>query len=182
MAEVLVREGEWHATEQRVRRDNLLQSRTESTADRKLREIRPRLQALTKRQLELLVQGGRSEQLAMLWLAVCKRYAFLADFARLVVRELYLSMSPCLSFLHFDDFLENQTVWHAEIERLTQNTRQKVRTVTLRMLREAEITTPDGLIEPMLLSRNVADVIAADHRDWFLIFPIAVSDIPKEVT
>jgi len=178
VAEVLESCGDWDEAIRKIRDNNLLQSRTTSTATRKLREIHPRLETLTAAQLQLLVHGGRSEQLAMLWLAVCKRYAFLAEFARMVVREMYLSMRPCLADLHFDDFLETQTVWHAEIEHLTPNTRQKIRTVAMRMLREAEITTENAVIEPALLSHDVAEAIASDNREWFLIFPIAISDIP----
>ena len=178
VAEVYERCGDWSEAARLISGDNLLQARTKSTARKKLGEIRHRLQMLTPEQLNLLVSGGRTEQLAMLWLAVCKRYSFLHDFAQQVVRELYLSMRTHVTDLHCEDFLDSQTAWHEEIEHLTTTTRRKVCTVALRMLREAEITTNGGLIEPALLSHDVADVITADNRNWFLIFPVAASDIP----
>ncbi len=181
VAEVYERCGDWSEAARRIESDNLLQARTKSTATKKLHEIRSRLKTLTPAQLRLLIRGGRSEQLAMLWLAVCKRYSFLQDFAQQVLRELYLSMRSHVTNLHFEDFLESQTAWHEEIEHLTTTTRRKVCTVTLRMLREAEITTADGLIEPALLSQDVANVITADDRNWFLIFPIAALDIPGAI-
>lgn len=178
VAECFVRHSDWTRTMAEISDDNLLQSRTRSTGERKLREIQPRLKTLTAPEIDLLVQGSPSEQLAVLWLATCKRYAFLSDFASQIVRQLYLSMQYQVTHLHVSDFLESQAVWHAEIEKLTQTTKSKVCTVTMRMLRESELTTEGGMIRPAVVTPELAAAISADDRNWFAIYPIADRDIP----
>ena len=90
LAEELVRaDFDWDVALNAVKAENLLQSRTQSTAARKLREVRKRLRLLTVDQLSLVAEGSRLEQKLTLWLACCRRYQLLADFARDVVRSKY---------------------------------------------------------------------------------------------
>ena len=69
----------WPEVKETALSDNLLQSRTKSTAQRILREITSRLSLLTDEQLQLLADGTRSEQNYLLWLAACKRYSFIQE-------------------------------------------------------------------------------------------------------
>lgn len=172
---------DWAVTLEKVKTQNLLQSRTASTSERKLREIRLRLQTLTSEQLALLSRGSRTEQNAVLWIAICKRYQFVRDFAKQVLREKYLSLEYVIEECDFDNFFESQIVWHSELERLAPSTCTKLRTVTLRMLKEAELTTADGFIQPTLFSPELAAVIHHDDPELFQIFPISPTDIPEPI-
>ena len=59
---------------------------------RSLREISNRLLTLTDEERAYLVEeADRSEQQAMLWIATCRAYRFVREFAVEVVRERYLS-------------------------------------------------------------------------------------------
>ena len=169
---------DWAAVEQQVNTQNLLQSRTVSTGKRKLREVRSRLQQLTEPQLSLLVGGSPSNQMAILWLASCKRYRLLSDFASQVIREKYLTLNPRLAGSEFDAFLESQTAWHPELESVSDSTRTKLRTVAMRMMREAGVINADNMIRPAILSAEVAQALYDDSSELFLIYPIATSDIP----
>ncbi|RLB70496.1 MAG: DUF1819 domain-containing protein, partial [Deltaproteobacteria bacterium] len=71
----------WPEVKETALANNLLQARTQSTAKRVLQEITSRLALLTDSQLKLLATGTRLEQNYLLWLAVCKRYAFIREFA-----------------------------------------------------------------------------------------------------
>ncbi len=62
LAAVYLQEADWKAAKAVVLENNLLQTRTESTARRKLRELIPRLAAMTHDQLQLIVGGSISEQ------------------------------------------------------------------------------------------------------------------------
>ena len=178
LAAVYLQQLDWNAAQTIVLEQNLFQTRTDSTARRKLREITPRLATMTIDQLKLIVFGSLAEQRALLWLSVCKRNPILKDFARMVVREKYLTLNPLIRTTDFVQFLDQQRVWHAELENVTVNTRAKLATVAMRMLREAELINSDGIIQPPLMSPELAHVIRDEDKNWFEIFPVSLTDIP----
>ena len=96
--------GAWDAVHARVIQDNLLKMRTHSAAQRIYREVASRLKNLTESQKALLLTGSHQEQGHMLWLAVCKRYRFIHDFATDVVREKFLRLDLALSYDDYDTF------------------------------------------------------------------------------
>lgn len=51
----------------------------------------------------------------------------------------------------------------------------------MRMLREAELVNSDGVIQPTLMSPELARVIRDDDRNWFEVFPVGFADIPGGV-
>ncbi|HQZ66181.1 MAG TPA: DUF1819 family protein [Planctomycetaceae bacterium] len=178
LAAVYLQQLDWNAARTIVLEQNLFQTRMDSTARRKLREITPRLATMTLDQLKLIVFGLLAEQRALLWLSVCIRNPILKDFARMVVREKYLTLSPLIRTTDFVQFLDQQTVWHAELENVTVNTRAKLATVAMRMLREAELINSDGIIQPTLMSLELAQVIRDDDKNWFEVYPVHLADIP----
>ena len=113
----------------------------------------------------------------LLWLAACKRYKLLYEFGSEVIRNKFLQLDLSVSPNEFDDFLEAKCIWHPKIEHLAFSTRTKLRQVALRMLREAEILGADNIIQPIMLSTDVARVIQADAMTLFTIFPVSESDI-----
>ncbi|WP_153558875.1 DUF1819 family protein [Roseimaritima sediminicola] len=167
---------DWKVAIKAVQDGNLLQSRTESTAKRKLREVRNRLQALSRDEIQLLAEGGRQEQKLILWLACCLKYQILADFARDVLRSKYLQLDLSLDRDDVDRFIDNKTIWHEELEKLAPSTRTKLQTVMLRMLRESEMLSPEGAILPPIFSENLTRVIRDDSPEHFLLFPTAVPE------
>ena len=121
LAAVYQQQSDWTAAKAVVLDHNLFQTRTESTARRKLRELIPRLSTLTHEQLQLLVSGSISEQRALLWLSVCKRNTILKDFAQMVVREKYLTLDLLIRTTDFEQFLDSQSVWRqARVGRETE--------------------------------------------------------------
>ncbi|MCP4367831.1 MAG: DUF1819 family protein, partial [Deltaproteobacteria bacterium] len=91
IAEVYLQLRDWDAVREKVFAENLLQARTQSSVQRTFQELAPRLQELTDEQLELLVEGNHQEQRQILWYAICRRYAFIREFATEVLYEKYLS-------------------------------------------------------------------------------------------
>jgi hypothetical protein len=66
-------------TKESVLAANELQCRTAASAQRMERELRPRLQTLGHRQLELLVESGADTRISLAWLAAVKHSTFLLD-------------------------------------------------------------------------------------------------------
>lgn len=79
--------------------------RTTNSFKRIYREVASCLSRLTPAAWEILWHGTSQEQRYILWLAVCKRYAFIRDFATSVVHEKYLRLDYTLTYLDYDIFL-----------------------------------------------------------------------------
>ena len=82
LAELYLDLKEWDSVRDKVFFKNLLQSRTLNSLTRVSREIISRLKTLEADELDLLISGSTQEQKYLLWLAVCRRYRFIADFAK----------------------------------------------------------------------------------------------------
>jgi len=169
---------DWDAVKERVMAENVLQSRTRSSAARLYRELVPRLRMLSQEQLALFVDGSLREQKQLLWLAICKRYRFIQEFAVEVLREKFLVMDYDLSEADYDAFFNRKADWHAELDEITETTRKKIKQVLLRMLKEAELISSEGVILPAILSARLAEALKPDAPLAFQIYPVMVTDIP----
>ena len=163
---------DWDEVRDEVISRNLLQLRTLNSRKRIFREICSRLKRLNRDELELLIEGDHQEQGYLLWLAICRRYRFLYEFSVEVIRERYLTLKYDLDCEDFDAFFNSRMEWHEEIERITTTTRNKLRQVTFKMLRECELLNSDSSIVPALLSSRLINVICSHSGRDLYLFPI----------
>ena len=174
IAEVYLDTRDWNATRTRIVENNLLQARTSSSSLRITRETIQRLSVLSDSELELFTDASPTEQRHLMWVAVCRRYDFIGDFAEEVLRERFLLMSPRLSIDDFDRFLTGKSLWHPELDDLKPSTRQKLRQTLFRMLREAGLRSSEGEILPAVLSDRVAEVMKRRAPSDLRFFPMTV--------
>jgi hypothetical protein len=179
VAEVLHDLQDWDKTGEYVEAENLLRSRAASSGRRMFAEIRNRLQMLTRTQRMLLMEGVTSDQTDVAWLAVCKAYRIVREFAEEVVRERFVTLAMTVSGDDFDRFLDAKEAWEPRLETLAESTREKARTVIMRMLREAGITSDDGFIQPTLLSPEFVEVLCPEDVALYRIFPISDQDFAR---
>lgn len=173
IAEVYLNLRDWPAVKSAVKDANLLQSRTQSSIRRVYQELQPRLAELSVEQLELLVEGNPQEQKQLLWYGVCKRYAFIQEFASEVVREKFLRLDFQLTEFDYDAFFNRKADWHPELDELTETTRRKLKTRVFRLLLEADLITSDNLILPATFTQRIKDVLAPAAPISFQIFPLS---------
>lgn len=178
IAEVYLQIKDWDAVKEKVKTENLLQARTQSSMQRTFQELAPRLQQLTAEQLELLVEGNHQEQKQILWFAVCSRYAYIREFAIEVVHEKYQSLDYELTEFNYDAFFNRKADWHDELDRLRETTKTKIKTVLFRMLREAGLISKDHVIIPTVLSSRMVELLAPDSPARLHIFPMSIADMP----
>lgn len=160
-APLYLRERDWARVRQLIGQDNLLQARTVSSGVRRAREVVQRLGVLTDEELELLVEATATERGYLLWVAACRRYALIGDFAEEVVRERFLLLTPHLGYGDFDSFVRGKSLWHSELAELKDSTMQKLRSTVFQMLTEAGLLSEDGDILPAVLSDRVAAAVDA---------------------
>ncbi len=162
---------DWNTVRQKVMAENLLQARTLNTSRRVCREIISRLKTLDAGELDLLVASNPREQGYLLWLAVCRRYRFIADFAVEVMRERFITLKTDLNYADFDAFFNRKSEWYAELDQLRSTTRNKLRQVLFKMLREADLLTANNMIKATMLSPGLVEVISHGNRRDVFFFP-----------
>lgn len=177
LAAVYLNLGDWNPVRDRAIAENLLQARTLATLKRSSREVISRLKTLSPEELEFLIEGSHQEQSYLLWLAVCRRYQFIADFAVEVLRERYITLKDDLTYEDFDSFFNQKSEWHSELDRVTSTTRAKLRQVLFSILRNAELLTANNIIHAAMLSPRLLDLILKRNRGDLLYFPIFESDV-----
>jgi len=169
--------GDWNSVRDKVITENLLQTRTMNTLKRICREVISRLKTLSSGELEFLIEGSHQEQAYLLWLAVCRRYRFIADFAVEVLRERYITLKTDLSHEDFDSFFNRKSEWHSEMDEIRPATRSKLRQVLFKILREADLLTANNMINAAMLSPRLLELFHQGSRRDVLYFPIFETDL-----
>ncbi len=181
LAMLFVDMNDWNSVRDKVFSENLLQSRTLNTSKRLCREIISRLKTLDTLELDLLISGNDQEQKYLLWIAVCRCYRFIAEFAEEVIRERYIGLKHDLQDDDFYFFLNKKSEWHPELDAIERTTRKKLCQVLFKILREAELLTTKNTINAAMLSQRLLAVIPRERLKDVYIFPVFESDLKWSV-
>ena len=139
---------------------------------RTLREISNRLLTLTDTERDFLMDhADRADRQALLWLATCRAYRFIREFAVEVIRERYLSYQYDLPLESFDILLDAKAEWDDHLASLTSSTRLKLRQVLFRIMREAGVISQAGQIQAALLSSQLKTMIEEQAPGDLAVFP-----------
>lgn len=149
----------------------------EASQRRTVREIFNRVSCLTNYELNYLVdEADRYEQCALLWLATCRAYRFIREFAVEVIRERYLGYRLDLPLEQFDIFLDAKAEWDEHLSGLSQTTRLKLRQIMFRIMREAGVIDDQRQIQKAILSKRLTLLIAEKSAADLDIFPGATAE------
>lgn len=173
-APLYLRERDWARVRDLIRENNLLQSRTMSSGFRLAREVAQRLAVLTDSELELLIEATATERGHLMWVAACRRYTLVGDFAEEVVRERFILLTPTLSYDDFDSFVRGKALWHSELVELKDSTMKKIRSTMFRMLTEAGLLSERGDILQAAPSERVIDALDARRPSDVRFLPTIV--------
>src|SRR6056297_303096 len=139
---------------------------------RTLREISNRLLTLSDSERDFLIEeADRADRQALLWLATCRAYRFVREFAVEVIRERYMSYQYELPPESFDILLEAKAEWDEHLTSLTSSTRLKLRQVLFRIMREAGVISQSGQIQASLLSSQLKTMIEEQAPGDLAVFP-----------
>ena len=162
---------DWHLVKKKVVDENLLQAKAESSLKRISQELIGRLKMLSLEETEWLVRTNRQEQLYILWLAICRRYKFIAEFATEVLRERFITLKVDLTHEAFDVFFNHKCDWYSELDNLSESTKDKLRQVLFKMMREVGFLNTDNIIQGVMLSSTFLDQIKKNNTDEIKYFP-----------
>jgi hypothetical protein len=180
VAEYYLEARDWDLVKERILSSNALQARTASSAIRMERELRIRLAMLTEDQLTLLATGTAEDRIAMAWLAAIKHISFAFQFASELLREKLAAQDPILRPSDYESFIDDKSLSHPELDKLTEASKYKIRQILMRMLTEAEILsegTALGTIRRPVLSPLSLQAINSDNSAWLSAFLVPDTEI-----
>ena len=174
-----LQEGDWDSLRTAVVSEDALHVRTRAASMRISREIISRLKELSEKELSFFKNASTQEQLWMLWVAVCRRYSFIHEFAVEVLRENYITLRHKVDHKDFDTFFHLKAQVSDEVEALKESTRRKLRQNLFRMLREVDLITESFLITPPILTAQFIELISEAGMTELDIFPVSQIDLQK---
>lgn len=162
---------DWDLVRAELMASNTLQLRTVQSRRTVSREVVGRLSKLDASELDLLESPSSQERGYLMWVAACRRYALLGEFAEEVVRERLLLLTPSLHLEDFDSFIRDKALWHPELDTLADTTTRKLRQNSFRMLREAGLLAEDGVVLNAFLSTRLEELLEAREPSDLRFFP-----------
>ena len=162
----------WDATLERALEGGITSLPKVASRRRTLREIVNRISTLDEDELDYLIEGAdRQDQKALLWLATCRAYRFVREFATEVIHERFLSFQLDLPLESFDVLFAAKAEWDEGLNAISAMTRAKLRQVLFRMMREASVITEDNRILSAYVSPRLKAILATKNSREIILFP-----------
>ena len=163
--------GNWSAVRKRIVEDNEYQMNTESSLKRVAGELIKRLKTLSPGELRFLVESYGDDQLAMLWVSICRAYPFMRAFSQDALALRYRQGAPDLTVGAYEAVFEAESIDHPELEDLAPATRSRMRNQILQMTRDCRLTDEEGRITPLYLSPAFTEALGARASEDLRLFP-----------
>jgi hypothetical protein len=167
------RSGEdWKDTLERALQEGAISLPKAASNRRTLREIVNRLMTLNDDEVRFLIEeAGRQEQQYLLWVATCRAYRFVREYAVEVICDRFLAYQLDLPLESFDIFFEAKADWDDGLASISDSTRNKLRQILFRMMREAGVVSDDHRIQSSYLSPQLRALIEATNPADLAVFP-----------
>jgi hypothetical protein len=177
VAELHVAGEDWKVTLSRALEEGATSLPKAASNRRTLREIVNRLMTLTEDEVRFLVEdAGRQEQQHLLWVATCRAYRFVREFAVEVICDRCIAYQLDLPLESFDIFFDAKADWNEGLASISDSTRNKLRQILFRMMREAGVVSDGNRIQSTYLSAQLRQVIEATNPADLAVFPGVVID------
>lgn len=172
LAEMLLEHGPEEMDRLRVERD-LLNKRNSKTGKRQSSELLRRLNQLPKPLLEYLLQTDHQCQRYVLYLASCLTYRFIYDFILEVIRPKTMVYDFELLDSDYERFVQGKMESHPEIEKITDNTRQRMKQQINTILAQAGLLQSGAnawqIMHPVLPDQ-LQQLILKEEPAWLRLF------------
>lgn len=171
LAEIYEEIGDWDAAKKAAADRGLTGFQAKSSSTRTIRELATRIASLNDDERSLLVSGGNAEQCALLWLALCRTYQFIREFAIEVLGERLASFRTDLRYEHFDAHVASKAQWNEDLDELSETTLKKLRQILFRYMREAGVLIEGDRIAVYLLPGSVRALLEQKDPSELRFFP-----------
>ncbi|NVD29421.1 DUF1819 family protein [Parasphingorhabdus flavimaris] len=162
---------DWTEVKKVAGQQGVIPFKKQSSVSRSVREIANRLSALNSDEIDLLCSGSYHDQVSVLWLALCRAYRFIGEFAVELLSERYLSFRTHVTYDDYDAFYAGKAEWEPELEAISTSTREKLRQILFRLMRETGILSQDDHICRAMLSPRFANLVTRTDPQELRYFP-----------
>tara|TARA_Y100000766_G_C18877155_1_gene591407 strand:+ start:352 stop:966 length:615 start_codon:yes stop_codon:yes gene_type:complete len=162
---------DWRETEKYSVENNILQTNTLSSTKRIFREISLRLKSLSHQEQEFFIRSNYLDQSILIWIAICRTYKFIGDFASMMISEKFSCYQIELDYNDFNYFYEQQKVLYEELNSLKDSTRKKLRQVIFKIMKDLNIISKSKEITPLLPSKEIKEISINTTNDMQLFLP-----------
>lgn len=161
IAELFLRLSDWDAVGNEVLSQNILQLNSVSSQKRIFAEIKSRLKHLSNQESQVLANKDLSDGEVILWLATCRCYTFIREFAKEVIHGKYVPFQKTVGVCDYDLFFENKSILQSELNELINSTQGKLRQVIFKLLRESNIISRNNEILATYFSPAVSQLFTS---------------------
>jgi len=162
----------WAAARERLLHEGASSLPKLASQTRALREVYDRIGNLTEAErLWMVEDADRAGQQAMMWLAICRTYRFVREFAVEVISERFSGWRLELGHEAFERFLAGKAEFDQGLADLSPSTCAKLRQVLFRILREAGLLSSSGEIQPVLLPLRMKILLEENNPEDLRVFP-----------
>lgn len=164
--------GDWDCVAKAIREEGLLGYQVAKTAERIGSELIGRLRELDTPLLDYLRSCIPEERRMIAWVACCRHYSFVREFAAEVVRDRFLAGISSIAKADYLSFFERKEPQHPELASVSESTRNKLRQVLFRMLADAGVIAKGGVLlpasipEPLLVLLDRTDTLCFPFYVW----------------
>lgn len=176
LAELRLECGDWELTSSKALQDNVLNARTNRSMKVLVREVRNRLEQLSNQELLYLINADRNGQSYLLWVAICRAYCLIRDYAIEVVHERYITFKRDLPKSGYDDFWTQKASLQPELNKVSASTFIKLRQVLYLMMRQIGIADKKDNIVACVLPLELVAFIKHRDEGELLLFPVFEGD------
>lgn len=179
IASLFLELNDWDKVQRMVITNNILQKKTVASMIRMFKELKLRLELLSKQELEILVNGNYNEQSQINLLAICKAYRFIEEFITEVLRDKILTFETLLLDMDYYKFVAEKEVKIPKLEKLSDTTKMKLKQVMYGILESGGIiTTEDSRrINSLIVSKKVIQAVVEDEPNYLKIFLLSDDEI-----
>ena len=165
---------DWKEAEKYSIENNILQTNTLSSTKRIFREISLRFKSLSYQEQEFFIRSNYVDQSILIWIAICRTYKFIGDFASMIISEKFSSYQIELDYNDFNYFYEQQKVFYEELNSLKDSTRKKLRQVFFKIMKDLNIISKTKEITPLLPSKEIKEISINTTNDMQLFLPSVI--------
>jgi len=165
---------DWTKAKKEAIEKNILQTTKRSSCQRIVTELYSRLKLLSDIEIDLLAQGTSHDQLHILWLAFCRKYQFVYNFASEVIRHKLQNYNYQIDDFDFNMFFETQELIYPELAKIPEKQKNKLRQVLFRALKEANLVDEKKNIKALILSKDLMSALSSNNKNDLLIYPLII--------
>lgn len=162
---------DWNVVREIAIKNNVFQARTQSTAKKIYREVSKRLGNLRGSEIELLAQDDENQVKTLVWLAVCRQYRLIKEFATEIIVPKFNAAQIQVGHEDYDAFFNQKAEWHENLDSSSDNTRYKARQVLFLILKDCGVVGANHEIQNQLLDDRVKQLIIASNPEDLGIYP-----------